>query len=416
MADAVNKRGTASNLPASVPGPSGPESSNADQNDHPIVVHMPVDVRSLTLTVLAIVAGVVFLRYAAPVLIPIVLAMLISYVLNPLVNTLERGHLHRGIGAAVAVLLLVAAVGNGGYLLSDQALTVIDSVPEAAQRLRERIRAEQRNTDDGTLERVRRAAEEIDKAAEQATTSPGRAPAGVQRVQVVQPAFRALDYVWSGGRGVVALVGQLTLVLFLVYFILVSGDLYKRKLVKIVGPTLTQKKVTVQILDEINLQIGHFIRVQVIANLIVAVLTAAALWFLGVENYLLWGLLAGVFNSIPYIGPLLVTAALGVVAFLQFDEVVRTLMVCGVVGAITGLEGMLVRPALLSRASQINPVAIFLSLLIWTWIWGLWGTILAVPMVMMLKAASDRIDSLQPLGELLGGSEPKEAAADTTNP
>lgn len=111
-------------------------------------------------------------------------------------------------------------------------------------------------------------------------------------------------------------------------------------------------------------------------------------------------------------GPLLVTDALGIVAFLQFDDVVHTLVVCGVVGAITGLEGMLVRPAILSRASQINPVAIFLSLLMWSWIWGLWGTILAVPMIMMIKAASDRIDSLQPLGELLAASEPKPSAAD----
>jgi predicted PurR-regulated permease PerM len=392
------------------PQAATPPGNNAGEpGDQPLVINMPVDVRSITLTVLAVVAAVVFLRYAAPVLIPIVVAMLISYVLTPLVNSLERAHIHRGIGAAVAVLLLIGVLGSGGYLLSGQALTIIDSVPEAAQRLRERIQAQQRDPEPGTLERVQRAAEEIDKAAE-ATAAPTRAPAGVQRVQVVEPAFRALDYVWSGGRNVMAVVGQLTLVLFLVYFILVAGDLYKRKLVKIAGPTLTQKKITVQILDEINLQIGHFIRVQVIVNLIVAAVTAAALWYLGVENYVLWGLLAGVFNSIPYIGPLLVTGALGVVAFLQFDDVVRTLIVCAVVGAITGLEGMLVRPALLSRASQINPVAIFLSLLVWSWIWGFWGTILAVPMVMMMKAASDRIDSLQPLGELLGGAEPKPDA------
>jgi predicted PurR-regulated permease PerM len=384
-------------------------SGTREPGDQPLVINMPVDVRSLTLTVLAVVATIVFLRYAAPVLIPIVLAMLISYILTPLVNTLERAHIHRGFGAAIAVLLLVGVVGGGGYLLSGQALTIVDSIPEAAQRLRQRIQAQQRGPEEGALERVQRAAEEIDKAAE-ATAAPTQAPAGVQRVRIVEPTFRALDYVWSGGRGVMAVAGQLTLVLFLVYFILVAGDLHKRKLVKIAGPTLTQKKITVQILDEINLQIGHFIRVQVIVNLVVAAVSAAALWFLGVENYLLWGLLAGLFNSIPYIGPLMVTGALGIVAFLQFDEVFRTLVVCGVVGSITGLEGMLVRPALLSRASQINPVAIFLSLLVWSWIWGFWGTILAVPMVMMMKATSDRVDSLQPLGELLGGTDTKPDA------
>jgi predicted PurR-regulated permease PerM len=400
MANTADPNGTIS--PAPITGM--PQS-----DDQPLVIHMPVDVRSVTLTVLAVVAGVVFLRYAAPVLIPVVVAVLISYVLNPMVNTLERWRIHRAVGAGLALLLLAAALGAGGYALSGQALTIIDGVPEAAQRLSDRVRAQRRSPGQGTLERVQRAAEEIDKAAEQAS-APNRAPAGVQRVQVVEPAFRALDYVWSGGRSVMALIGQLSFVLFLVYFILLSGDLYKRKLVKIAGPTLTQKKITVQILDEINVQIGHFVRVQVIVNLIVAALSAATLWLLGVENYLFWGLLTGVFNSIPYIGPLLVTGGVGLIAFLQFDDLFRTLTVCAAVGTITGLEGMLLRPALLSRASQINPVAIFLSLLVWSWIWGLWGTILAVPMVMMIKAACDRIDSLQPIGELLSGGEAREPA------
>jgi len=344
------------------------------------------------------------------VLIPIVVAILISYVLSPMVNALERGRIPRVLGAAVSILLLVGALGATGYALSGQAITIIDNVPEAAQRLRDRILERQQSPDQGTLEKVQRAAEEIDLAAE-ATAPRVRATAGVQRVQIVEPAFRALDYVWSGGRGAVALIAQLVFVLFLVYFLLLSGDLYKRKLVKIAGPTLTQKKITVQILDEINVQIGHFIRVQVLANLLVAAATAAALWLLGVENYLFWGLLAGVFNSIPYLGPLLVSGGLGVVAFLQFDDVVQTLTVCAVVGAITGLEGMLLRPAMLSRASQINPVAIFLSLMVWSWIWGFWGTILAVPMIMMMKAACDRIDSLRPIGELLAGDEPKDTPA-----
>jgi predicted PurR-regulated permease PerM len=377
-----------------------------DRDDPPLVINMPVDIRSLTLTILTVIASVLFLHYAAPVLVPIVVAILVAYVLSPMVNVLERWGVHRAAGAAVAVLLLTGVTGGGVYLLSGQVLTVIDSVPEAAQRLRERVQPRPGEVDTGALARVQRAAEEIDKAAEEAATPTPQTPPGVQRVRIVEPAFRAIDYVWSGSQGVLELVGQFTLILFLVYFILVSGDLYKRKLVKIAGPRLTQKKITVQILDEVNVQIGQFIRVQVLVNVIVAVVSAVALWLFGVENYLLWGLLTGVFNSIPYVGPLLVTGGVGIVAFLQFDDLFQTLMICGVIGTITGLEGMLLRPAMLSRASRINPVAIFLSLLVWSWIWGFWGTILAVPMVMMMKAASDRIDSLQPLGELLGGADP----------
>jgi predicted PurR-regulated permease PerM len=200
----------------------------------------------------------------------------------------------------------------------------------------------------------------------------------------------------------VGLAGQAAMVLFLVFFLLVTGDLFKRKLVKIAGPTLTKKKITVQIMDEINKQISNFLVVQVITSAIVGVLTAVALWWFGVQQYLVWGLLAGVFNSIPYLGPIIVTGALAVITFMQFNDVAKTLYVSGTALAITSLEGWLLTPMLMSRAAQMNPVAIFVGLLFWTWVWGVMGTILAVPMLMMLKAVCDRVEDLQPVGELLG--------------
>ena len=121
-------------------------------------------------------------------------------------------------------------------------------------------------------------------------------------------------------------LGQFAVILFLVYFLLITGDLYKRKLVKIAGPTLAKKRVTLQILDEINEQIESFIKVQFITSLIVAVATGAVLWAFGVDNFAMWGLLAGIFNSIPYLGPLLVTGGLGLVAFMQFDNLVQKLV------------------------------------------------------------------------------------------
>ncbi len=151
----------------------------------------------------------------------------------------------------------------------------------------------------------------------------------MQRVQVVEPAFSASDYVWAGGRGILSGLAQFAVVLFLVYFLLVTDDLYKRKIVKIAGPTLTKKKISVQIMDEINQQISGFLRVQVITSLIVAVATGAALWWFGVDNYIIWGLLAGIFNSIPYLGPIVVTGGLAVVTFMQFDDLVRTVYVSG---------------------------------------------------------------------------------------
>jgi len=366
----------------------------------PIIV-----VRNLALTVMAALGVILVLQYAQSVLVPIVIGVLISYGLAPFVSALARLGIPRAIGAGIAVILLVGGIGLGIYTLTDQAMAIVTDIPAAAQRIRAQLR-EQRNVNGGALEKMQRAATEIDRAAQEAATSTPAQPraarsSGVQQVEVVQP-FRPSDYLWSGSVGLIGFSGQFVLVLFLVYFFLVTGDLYKRKLVKIGGSTLSEKKITVQILDEINLQIENFMRVQVFTSFIVAVATAIALWWLDVDHPVIWGLLAGIFNSIPYLGPILVTVGLGVVSFMQFNDIWRTAYVCGVAFAITSLEGFLLTPMLMSRAAQMNPVAIFVGLLFWSWIWGIWGTVLAVPMLMMLKAICDHIEDLQPVGELLG--------------
>jgi len=371
----------------------------------PIIV-----VRNLALTVIAALAVMLVLQYAQSVLVPIVLGVLISYGLEPFVGALNRLRIPRAFGAAVAVTLLVGGLSLGIYTLSDQAMAIVTDIPTAAQRIRERVRSHRTNSG-GALEKVQRAATEIDRAAQEASSPSAaerelaateRKNTGVQKVEVVQPPFRASDYLWSGGVGLLGFSGQFVLVLFLVYFFLVTGDLYKRKLVKIGGTTLSEKKITVQILDDINLQIESFMRVQVFTSVVVAVATGISLWWLGVDHPIIWGILSGIFNSIPYLGPIIVTAGLGVVSFMQFDDLLRTAYVCGVAFAITSLEGFLLTPMMMSRAAQMNPVAIFVGLLFWSWIWGIWGTILAVPMMMMLKAICDHVEDLQPVGELLG--------------
>jgi predicted PurR-regulated permease PerM len=358
------------------------------------------DIRSVALTVIAVLAVILVLQYAESVLIPIVIAVLIGYVLGPLVDAMAKRGVPRWIGSAVVLVLLCSAFGFGGYRLAPQILSIVDDMPEATRRLLEHSRIARR-TEESAFEKMQRAAKEIDKAAA-AASQPAPAPTGVTRVQVVEPAFSATDYLWAGGRNVILFLSQASMVLFLVFFLLVTGDLFKRKLVKIAGPTLTKKKVTVQIMDDINQQISSFLRVQVATSALVAVVTALALWFLGLRQFIIWGILAGVFNSIPYLGPLVVTAGLGVVAFMQFNDVLQTTYVCIATLVITSLEGFLLTPALMGRAAQMNPVAIFVGLLFWSWVWGIWGTILAVPMMMMVKAICDRVEDLQPVGELLG--------------
>jgi len=382
------------------------EKATPEAKPDPLVISMPVDVRSAALTVIAAVAGIIALQQAQSVLIPIVLGLLLSFALSPLVNSLARHHVPRAAGAALAVALLVGSVGIGVYTLSDEALAIVAKVPEAAQRIRARVTAHQRQNNETLIKQVQQAAKEIEKTADVATApdEPRVARPGgpVQRVEVIEPPFRASDYIWMGGVGLFGFLGQTGVILFLVYFLLVTGDLYKRKMVKIAGPTLAKKRVTVQILDEINQQIESFIKVQLITSLIVAVATGLALWAFGVENFAMWGLLAGLFNSIPYMGPIIVTGGLAIVAFMQFNDVAKSLYVSGAAFVITSLEGFLLTPMLMGRAAQMNPVAVFIGLLFWSWVWGIWGTVLAVPMLMMLKAICDHVEDLQPIGELLG--------------
>jgi predicted PurR-regulated permease PerM len=301
----------------------------------------------------------------------------------------------------VVLMLVLGVLGLGVYTMADEVGQIVDQVPAAAQRVRSRLRHQQA-APGGVVDKVQKAAKEVDKTANEAAPSTTVGGSQVTQVAVVQPAFSLSNYLWSGGMTILGFLGQFVLVVFLVYFFLVTGDLYKRKLVKIAGPTFSDKKLTVQLLDEINRQIESFMRVQVLTSAIVAIATSLMLWWFGLQQFVIWGLLAGIFNSIPYLGPLLVTGGLGLVAFMQFDDVPKTLMICGAAFVITSLEGFLLTPALMSRAARINSAAIFTGLLFWSWIWGVWGTILAVPMLMMLKAVCDHIEDLQPIGELLG--------------
>jgi predicted PurR-regulated permease PerM len=358
----------------------------------------PIDVRSAALTVLAVLATILVLQYAQAMIIPIVLGILISYALEPIVARLTKWRLPRPISAAVVLIAVTAAAGLLIYGLRSQASAIVEQLPVAARRLREMVENEKPTTA-VAIQQVQKAATELEKAASAAAPPP---TSGVPRVQVEAAPFSVTDYLMWGSIGVAAAVGQLVLILFLAFFLLASGDLYRRKLVKIVGPSLSKKKVTVQILSEIDRQIEMFLLVQVFTSTVVAIATWLAFRALGVNQAAVWGILAGIFNSIPYFGPVLVTGATAVVAFLQFGTINMAVLVSGVSLAITSLEGFLLTPWLTSRAASMNAVAIFVGLLFWGWVWNVWGMLLAVPMLMVIKTVCDHVEDFKSVGELLG--------------
>jgi predicted PurR-regulated permease PerM len=369
------------------------------RRDEPFRVHMPVDVRSISLTIIAVGVVMAMLHLAQEVIIPFVVSGLLFYALDPIVDWLQRWRLPRALGAALVLLVGIGGLGAGAYAISDDLMAVVERLPEGVRKLRTEIRRP--SPQPTTLDTVQKTAEELDRAAAD-VSSPASTPKGVMRVQVEEPPLRASSYLWYGSMGALAVTGQAVMVGFLTYFLLVANDLFKRKLVKHIGPTLAKKRVTVQILDEISTQIERFLLVQMFTSLVVGVVTATSLWALGLEQPIVWGLAAGVLNSIPYFGPIIVTAGLAVIGYLQFGTIQMALAVAGVALVITSLEGWFLTPILLGRVGSLNHIAIFASLLFWSWMWGVWGMLLAVPMLMAAKAVVDHIEELQPLADFLG--------------
>ena len=350
---------------------------------------------------LALLAGVVFLRYAGPVFVPIVLAVLLGYALDPLVSGLVRLRIPRPLGAMLVILATLSSLGGTAYASRRHCLAVVESLPETAKRLRTTVeRTFNGSGNSDALERIKEAATEIEKTAE-ATSGPVPSKAGVTRVQVEPPRFRLSDYFVPGSRSVAALAGEATVILFLVYFLLASGDLYKRKLVRIVGDTFSKKRITVEALHEIDRQIERFLAVQIWTSVFVGVATWLGLVLFGVEHAAIWGAVAGVLNFIPYFGAVIAAAGLGLVAFAQFGTFTAGVEVGAIALFIRVIEGGLLSPMLLGKVAGINGVALFVSLLFWGWLWGLIGTLVAVPIMMIVKTACERIEGFQGVSELL---------------
>ena len=369
---------------------------SADHASDPVAlpISSAIQVRNVAFTLLSVAIVILLLQFMQPVLIPFVLAAMLFYALDPAVDWLQKKHVPRALAAALMIFVVVGGCGAMTYSLQGQALTVIDQLPAGARKLADSLHKVP-GANASAIEKVQQAADAL-----QAAENTAPAPAGVLRVQVEDKGFKAGDLVWSGSFGLISAANQLVMVLFLTFFMLLSDQLFKRKLVEIVG-TLSRKKLTVNVLEDIAGQIERFLVIQIVTSGLVALVTWAALWAMGLKQAALWGLLAGVFNSIPYYGPLLVTAGLSAVGFLQFGEVGMTAAVAGVSLLITTLEGSLLTPMLIGHASSMNQVAVFAGLLFWSWVWGVWGTLLAVPMMMVVKVICDHVEQLQPVGHFL---------------
>ena len=363
-----------------------------------VLLHMPVDIRSMSLVVLAFLGCLFVLHWAKAVLIPVMLGILFSYALSPMVNWLERRRIPRWLSAAVILFAIVGGAASTAWSLSDETARLVQSLPAAAQKFASAIRVRS-GTELTPLETVQKAASQLEQAARGEAEANAR---GVTRVVVEPTRFNIKDYLWSGGIGLAALVGQATVVLFLTYFLMLSGDTFRRKMLKLAGPNLSDKKITLQAMHEVADQIQRYLQMQVLTSVLVGAMTWLALMALGLDNAPVWGIAAGVLNFVPYVGTVFIAGATAMVAFLQFGTLNMMLVVGGASLVVHAITGNLLTPWLTSRASRMSPVAVFVGMLAWGWLWGVWGLLLGIPILMIVKAVCDRVDDLKPIGEFLG--------------
>ena len=414
---------------------AGPAGSSSPDPDAPprVLLHMPVDVRSLALIVLTVLASIYALHWAKAILVPLLLGVMFSYALTPLVDTLHRWHVPRAFGAGIVLTAILVLIGWGGWTLRDDATALIETLPQVAQKLRHAVEKQQGKPTASPIEKVQQAANELEQAAHQAAADASAAsaaastsarrrggtattttatptpvptnpatPPGVTRVVVERAAFNVRDYLWSGTIGVFSFLGQMLVVVFVTLFLLASGDTFRRKMVKLAGPRLSQKKITVQALDELTVQIQRYLLVQLATSVVVGVATGLAFYALGLNNAATWGVAAGITNLVPYIGAVIVGFASAIVGFIQFDSIDQALMVGAASFAIHAVVGNLLTPWWTGRASRMSPFAVFVGVLAFGWLWGAVGLILGTPILMVVKAVCDRVDELKPVGEFLG--------------
>lgn len=365
-----------------------------------VLLHMPVDVRSVSLALLATLASVFALRWAATVVIPLMVGLLFSYALSPLVDWLQLRHIPRALSAALLILGILSGAGVAAYSLSEDASKLVELLPAAAEKLRDSVRAAP-GKPDSALATVQKAASRLEQAAEE-TNHTAPVVRGVQRVQIEKPKFDVKDHLWSGTLGLLGMLGQLGIMALIAFFLMASGDSFRRKMVKLAGPTLSRKKVTLQALNQIHDQIQRYMLVQLFTSVLVGLATWLCFMALGLEHAAVWGVAAGVLDLVPYVGSVLIASGSAMLSFLQFGTLEMALLVSGSSLLIHSTEAFLLTPWLTSRANKMSPVAIFIGVLAWGWLWGIWGLLLGVPILVIIKAICDRVDDLKPVDEFLG--------------
>jgi len=351
----------------------------------------------LPLVILALLATAFALQWSRNFVVPVLLGILITYTLYPMMDGMTRLRIPRLVSATILTGGLVTMLVGTAVALREEAAAIVEQVPVATQRLAREL-GRLGSQSPTAIRRMQEAANELERATNQAVGGGAARP----KASPPQPMFKLGEWLLAGSVGAMAVVGQFVMVLFLVFFLLMSGDMFKRKLVRIVGASLWRKKIALHILEDINISIQRYMFMLVVTNVLLGVMMWVALSMIGLENAGAWALFGAITHIIPYFGPLFITAATGLVAYLQFGSLSMMLLTMAASAAIATFVGMFVTTWMAGRIARMNAAAVFIALLFWGWLWGIWGLLLGIPIIVIVKVIAERIEGLAPVAELLG--------------
>jgi predicted PurR-regulated permease PerM len=350
----------------------------------------PIGIRSLATTGLFVLASFYTLYFCRSLLLPLVLAVLLSLLLSPAVRALKRLRIPEPLGAGLVLLALLGAVGFGIYQLSGPAYDWMQRAPQSLGAAEVKLRSLKQS-----VQKLGRATEQVEKMAEVGGATGPRRPAVAVDVQS-SPSLR--ERLFSQAAD---LITGAAVMVILLYFLLASGDLFLRKLIRVL-PRLEDKRRAVDIARQVERDVSRYLSTVAMINLALGAAAALAFALIGVPNPLLWGAMVTFTNFVPYLGPAINYGVFVIVGLLTYTTVPGMLAPAGVFLVLNVIEAYVLTPRVLGRRLTLNPVVLFVGLTFWGWMWGIVGGILAVPILVVFKILCDHLEPLAPVGEFLG--------------
>ena len=364
----------------------------------PVPLVLRAQITRIAVVVIAVAVTIALLRWGQSFFVPLLLGVFTGYAFRPWVSALARLRIPRALGAALTMCCVAALVTAALYSLREGAMELTEQLPDAARKVRS-ILGEKSNATK-PLAQIHRAAKELDKAAAEATGAPvpRATPAAAPPGLAVVTAEKLLVGMASGAVSIALELGMGGL---LAYFLLAGGDAFRRKIISIAGPTLARRRITIELLDEIDVQIQRALMVMLVTNVLITVAVAGLFAALSVERPIMWGVLAGVLHIAPYVGAAVATAAAAAIGLVQFGDVGHALSLAAGVLTICILIGSGLSVVLQGNASNMNSVVMLTGLLFFGWLWGAWGVLLGLPALAVIKAIADRVAGLQSLARIM---------------